>query len=184
MGGNVPEVWDKYKNGHFLIVGFTERTGLSAARHFQSHDIPFSISDTRTEQELSELLSRFNSDGIKVFTGRQDVTQLGGVSNILLSPGVPRSIPLIQEAMKQGIPVQNDVDLIYESIQDKTIIAVTGTDGKTTTVSLIEHLINTQKKVSPVEITENLFLSTTIKYSQVTLSFLSFQAICWKTSLL
>ena len=64
-------------------------------------------------------------------TGPQDAAKLDGITQILIAPGVPRSIPLLREAARRRIPVQVDVDFLYPLMADKRVVAITGTDGKT-----------------------------------------------------
>ncbi|MDC1174020.1 UDP-N-acetylmuramoyl-L-alanine--D-glutamate ligase [Bacteriovoracaceae bacterium] len=62
---------------------------------------------------------------------------------IILSPGIPRELELLQESIALNIPVINEIELALSFISRKIpIIAVTGTNGKTTTVSLIDHVLN------------------------------------------
>ncbi|MBL8991851.1 MAG: UDP-N-acetylmuramoyl-L-alanine--D-glutamate ligase, partial [Spirochaetia bacterium] len=117
------------------------RTGLSAARLFSRHGLSYSISDNREKSALEALLAKLPDAKTKVFTGAQDPSQLEGIDFILLSPGVPRSIPLIREAVNRGITVWNDVDFIYPWTLGKKIAAVTGTDGKSTVTHLIHECL-------------------------------------------
>lgn len=135
-------LWDAWRSKKALIVGFTERTGLSAAKLFSHFGLPYSISDNREKNSLADLIAKLSDPNIKIFTGAQEVSQLQGIDWILLSPGVPRSIPLIREATRRGIPVWNDVDFIYPWIAGKKIAAVTGTDGKSTVTHLIHECLS------------------------------------------
>jgi UDP-N-acetylmuramoylalanine--D-glutamate ligase len=62
-----------------------------------------------------------------------------GFDIIILSPGVPKTIPLIQEAYNRKIPVISEIELAYHYVKG-SIIAITGTDGKSTTTSLTGHI--------------------------------------------
>lgn len=135
-------LWEAWRSKKALIVGFTERTGLSAARLFHRFGVDFSISDNREKNALEPLLGKLPDPSVKVFTGAQNLSQLEGIDFILLSPGVPRSIPLIREAARIGLPVWNDVDFIYPWIAGKKIAAVTGTDGKSTVTHLIHECLS------------------------------------------
>jgi UDP-N-acetylmuramoylalanine--D-glutamate ligase len=82
-----------------------------------------------------------------VFAGPQGPEQLEGVTKVILSPGVPRSIPLVQEARERGIPVLGDVDFLCDVVQPDSMVAITGTDGKTTTTMLTGAVLATGAKV-------------------------------------
>jgi UDP-N-acetylmuramoylalanine--D-glutamate ligase len=74
--------------------------------------------------------------------GEQDESLLEGVGMIVLSPGVPQTIPLLQHASVLPIPVIAEVELAYRYIpKGSTIIAVTGSNGKSTTTALIGEIL-------------------------------------------
>jgi UDP-N-acetylmuramoylalanine--D-glutamate ligase len=78
---------------------------------------------------------------VTVFAGNQSPELLNaGVDMVVLSPGVPATIPLIAEAKRRGIPVIAEIELAYQHLRGM-IIAVTGTDGKSTTTSLTGHIL-------------------------------------------
>ncbi|MBI3921019.1 MAG: UDP-N-acetylmuramoyl-L-alanine--D-glutamate ligase [Armatimonadetes bacterium] len=139
--------WDRFREDTFLVVGFTELTGLAVATMFETHAIRYKISDLKPLNELRPLLARLRIAEQDVFCGPQVEQQLQGITKIVLSPGVPRSIVLIAEAVRRQIPVLGDVDFLYDLIGDKKIIAITGTDGKTTTTTLIAQILETGAKV-------------------------------------
>ena len=80
--------------------------------------------------------------GIKLVFGPQSEELLDGVSLVVVSPAVPARIPLIQEAYKRHIRVASEVELGYQ-LKKAPICAVTGTNGKTTTVTLLGLLLET-----------------------------------------
>jgi UDP-N-acetylmuramoylalanine--D-glutamate ligase len=128
--------WDMYRDDTFLIVGFTERTGRSVAQVLEEQGIRYKISDVRPRHELEKVLAGLSIDPEDVYAGPQDPEQLQEISRVILSPGVPRSIPLVQEAKASGIPVLGDVDFFCEVVRPSHMVAITGTDGKTTTTML------------------------------------------------
>ncbi len=135
------------QNEQILIVGFSYRTGLATANHLLAKGISISISDSKPESELTHLIKQLKGQAKNLFFGKQSTAQLNGIDRIILSPGVPRSIPLIQEAVKLGIPVTGEIELAYLLCQAKKIIGITGTDGKSTTTSLIYELLKSERKV-------------------------------------
>jgi len=147
-----------------LIVGLSERTGFAAAGLLERHSVPYKISDCAAHAELEPLLRRLAIPDDEVFTGPQDPAQLEGISLVLLSPGVPRSIPLLVAARQRGIPIMVDVDFLYELIASKAIVAITGTDGKTTTTSLIGELLQSLGKVV---VAGNIGVSLYAQYDEI-----------------
>lgn len=134
-------LWKGLEGRRCLIVGFTARTGLSAARLFRERGVNLAISDRRPLVEWKDLLKGIENPSLRLFGGPQDASQLDGIDFILLSPGVPRSIPLIRGAADLGIPIYNDVDFVFPFVADKVVCAVTGTDGKSTVTEMLAHVL-------------------------------------------
>ena len=66
-------------------------------------------------------------------------------TELVKSPGIPDSVPLIKELKKRGIPVLSEIEFAFKHIENATIIGITGSNGKTTTTSLIYHLLKTAR---------------------------------------
>jgi UDP-N-acetylmuramoylalanine--D-glutamate ligase len=135
------ELWQPLRAHPVLIVGFTERTGLATARLLEAHGVPYRISDLRPREALAPLLAGLRVAPGDVRCGPQAIDQLDGTGRILLSPGVPRAIPLVTEAEARGIPVWGDLDLLYPALRRARVVAITGTDGKTTTTTLMGRIL-------------------------------------------
>jgi UDP-N-acetylmuramoylalanine--D-glutamate ligase len=140
-------LWEQYRRDLFLVVGFTERTGRSVAEALEAHGVRYRISDLRCLDELRPVLSGLRVAERDVLCGPQGPEQLEGVRRIVLSPGVPRSIPLIVEAVRRGIEVAGDVDLLCGLVDPRKVVAITGTDGKTTTAALTAEILGAAGEV-------------------------------------
>lgn len=156
--------WPRLRRGRVLIVGFGERTGRVAAELFERQGVPYRISEARARGEIEPLLDGLRIDDSQIRCGGHHPDQLDSVSDVLLSPGVPRTIPLVREAMRRGIPVQVDVDFAFELYADKRIVAITGTDGKTTTTALTGRLL---ESCGPVVVAGNIGLSPLAKLDEI-----------------
>ena len=134
---------EELRREHILIVGISARTGLAVARYFGRQGVKFSLSDRKSEEECGDILRELGGMAMNEYFGFQSVEQLEGVDRIILSPGVWRGIPLIQEAIRVGIPVMGDVELAYRlsGARGRRVIGVTGTDGKSMTVSLVVGIL-------------------------------------------
>jgi UDP-N-acetylmuramoylalanine--D-glutamate ligase len=127
-------------NEKVLVVGLGYRTGLAVANFLAERGGQVLVSDTKNRDELAALIDKLDST-VEVAAGNQGPELLDrGFSRIILSPGVPARIPLIQEALRKGIPVISEIELAYRNMEGD-ILAVTGTDGKSTTTVLAEHLL-------------------------------------------
>jgi UDP-N-acetylmuramoylalanine--D-glutamate ligase len=77
--------------------------------------------------------------GVEVFLDTDGVAQLEGMRTVVKSPGVPREAPVIAAALEREIEVVGEVELAWRALPNR-FVAVTGTNGKTTTVELLGHL--------------------------------------------
>lgn len=113
------------------------RSGLSAARWLSREGAEVTISDIKMEEELDgELLNKTLALGIKLETGIHKKETFLSSDMIILSPGVPHDIAPLKAAMEAGIPVMGEMELAARLIHIP-IVAVTGTNGKSTTTALL-----------------------------------------------
>ncbi len=126
---------EKFGRERFLVVGFGALTGPAAARFFESCDIPYGISDCMSPEELHARCADLGPE--VMFGGGQTPDQLDGFTGVLVSPGVPRDIPLLQEAQRRNMEVWGDLDLLFPLLEKPKLLGITGTDGKTTTATLL-----------------------------------------------
>lgn len=101
------------------------------------------LSDAKAERDLKYDLADVRAAGVELVFGPQKNSLLDDVDLVILSPAVPVRIPLVQEAYRRVIPVVSEVQVAYE-LAKSPILAVTGTNGKTTTVTLLGELMKTR----------------------------------------
>jgi UDP-N-acetylmuramoylalanine--D-glutamate ligase len=92
-------------------------------------------------------------ENVEVVLDADGIALLEGTRTVVKSPGVPREAPVIAAALERGIEVIGEVELAWRTIPNR-FIAVTGTNGKTTTVELIGHIYRTAGE--PVEVAGNV----------------------------
>ncbi|HPJ35870.1 MAG TPA: UDP-N-acetylmuramoyl-L-alanine--D-glutamate ligase [Spirochaetota bacterium] len=128
---------DEYKN--ILVVGLGYRTGLATSNFLAGKGKSVTVTDIKTEPELKDIIDKLDP-AVKVIAGDQSPEILdAGFELVVLSPGVPAVIPLVVEAKKRGIPVIAEIELAYRYMKGR-IIAITGTDGKSTTTTLTGYI--------------------------------------------
>lgn len=137
MKENKTNIYDFKK---VLLVGLGYRTGLAASNFLADRGFCVSVTDRRPKEELVGVMEKLNKD-VRVLAGRQDPDILNeGFDCVVISPGVSRDIPLIGEAYASGIPVISEIELASCFLKG-SIIAITGTDGKTTTTMLTHYIL-------------------------------------------
>ncbi len=123
-----------------LVVGLGYRTGVASANFLAKKGYAVTVCDIKSREELAPITQKLHSD-VVVIAGHQDPCILSsGFDEIVLSPGVPQSIPLIQEAKNKRIPVISEIELAYRYGRSR-IVGITGTDGKSTTTMLTAHCL-------------------------------------------
>lgn len=120
-----------------LILGLG-MTGVACARLLQQRGTAFAIADSREAvSNLAELQAEFV--GIDIHMGAFTDELLHNVNEIVISPGIDRRIPFVQAALAKGISVVGDIELFIRAI-DVPVIAVTGSNGKSTAVTLLGEM--------------------------------------------
>ena len=126
-----------------LIVGMG-LTGLSCARFLAHKGLSFDLCDSRdsvaSEQQCRELYPN-----AQVFTGKLRGELLAEYDEIILSPGIAVAESAVQYAIEQGSVVRGDIDLFVE-YNFKPLIAITGSNGKSTVTSLCGEILDVAGK--------------------------------------
>jgi UDP-N-acetylmuramoylalanine--D-glutamate ligase len=118
-----------------LVLG-AGKSGVASANFLAARENSVVLADANANPSLPyELDPR-----VETAFGREDNALLDGVTTVVLSPGVPRSNPLIMGAALLNIPVIGEIELAYTQLRG-TVIAVTGSNGKSTTTALIGEIL-------------------------------------------
>jgi len=127
-----------WKNTHVLILG-AARQGIALARWLSRHGSNVTLSDSRSLEQLASARASLADTNVKWAAGGHPLELLNGVDTLCLSGGVPLTLPIVQEAVKRGIPLSNDTQIFMEVAPCKTI-GITGSAGKTTTTTLVGEM--------------------------------------------
>jgi UDP-N-acetylmuramoylalanine--D-glutamate ligase len=119
----------------FLVVG-AGKSGVAAANFLAARGEDVALTDSNAHPDVPYPLH----DSVRRFFGYSDEAALSGATTIVVSPGVPLTIPLLLRAAGQAIPVIGEIELAYRYLKG-TIIAVTGSNGKSTTTTLIGEIL-------------------------------------------
>jgi UDP-N-acetylmuramoylalanine--D-glutamate ligase len=120
--------------GPFLVVGLA-RSGIAAARLLAARGETVVGVDSGNPAGAAGL----RDIGVEVFLDEDGLARLDGVRTVVKSPGVPREAPVIAAARERGIETIGELELAWRTIPNR-FLAVTGTNGKTTTVEMLGHL--------------------------------------------
>ncbi|MEY4513196.1 MAG: hypothetical protein RLZZ450_5318 [Pseudomonadota bacterium] len=119
------------------VVGLG-RSGLAVVRLLVDQGAQVIVNDARSQAELGEIASEAELLGATLDLGGHDAARLSKCALVVVSPGVPR-LPAFSELEQQGIPVVSEIELASWFI-DSTVIAITGTNGKSTVTTLVGEM--------------------------------------------
>jgi len=123
----------EYRNKRFMILGL-KKTGLSTIRFLKTiNPLKIYITDQNLKIDLSDTTYIEYDEAINY---------LDKIDYLVKSPGIPYDIPILEKAHVLNIPIINDIEIAYHYIEkNKKIIGITGSNGKTTTTTILERLL-------------------------------------------
>jgi UDP-N-acetylmuramoylalanine--D-glutamate ligase len=122
-----------------LVIGLA-RTGRECARFLVEQGAKVTVSDLRLEAELKDEVKSLAGLPIRYLFGAEERRWLEAIDCVIPSPGVAAENPLLSEAVASGIPVLSEIELAYRFFR-APLVAVTGTNGKSTTTTLIGEMV-------------------------------------------
>jgi len=126
------------KGKKILVVGLA-RTGRECAHFLAKEGANVLVSDLRPKQELKQEMDALSGHPIEYYVGGEDRSWLKGVDLVIPSPGVPAGNPLLREAQARGTPILSEIEIGYRFLR-APLVAITGTNGKSTTTSLVGEI--------------------------------------------
>lgn len=122
---------------HILVLGLA-KSGTAAAKVLLKQGKKVRVNDLNVTDK--SLIDELISLGAEVITGSHPVSVLDQIDLIVKNPGIPYDHPLLVRAEQQEIPIITEVEIAY-LLTDSPIVAVTGSNGKTTTTTLIGKML-------------------------------------------
>src|ERR1700761_6102666 len=140
------------KGKKVLVVGLG-KSGRGAALFLRRKGAQVTVSDTRSTEALGEDIHALLEEGIAVEAGGHGLLTFRRQDLIVVSPGVPIDTPELVQVKAFGLPIIGEVELAAQYLKGKTL-AITGSNGKTTTTSLCGAILAAGKL--PVEVGGNI----------------------------
>jgi UDP-N-acetylmuramoylalanine--D-glutamate ligase len=122
-----------------LVVGLA-RTGVATALFCAARGARVTATDARTETAIGEALAQLRAASVQLELGGHRENTFLEQDVIIPSPGVPADAPLLQAARAKGVTIWSEIELADRFLKGR-LIGITGSNGKTTTTSLIEHIL-------------------------------------------
>ncbi len=124
-----------------LVVGLA-RTGVATSIFCAARGAIVTATDSRTETEIGEAIAKLKNAGVALELGRHHEETFLEQDLIVPSPGVPADEAHLQAARAKGIAIWSEIELAYRFMKGR-LVGITGSNGKTTTTSLVEHILKT-----------------------------------------
>jgi UDP-N-acetylmuramoylalanine--D-glutamate ligase len=134
------------------VVGLA-RSGIASARLVRHLGGRVLASDAAPLERLSPEARMLERDGCRLWAGAHPEAAFEGAGLVIVSPGVPLELPPLQTARQRGVPVIGELELAWRVMEADTL-AITGTNGKTTTTALTGELLRGQAR--PVLVAGNI----------------------------
>lgn len=127
------------RNKHVLVIGLA-RSGMAAIKVLHELGAKITLSESKKKEELKQADELLNM-GVKIVgqtTDELDDNYVLAVKN----PGVPLDNPVVKYLNKNNIPITTEIELAYRVAKPQHFVAITGTNGKTTTTTLVYNILH------------------------------------------
>lgn len=122
----------------FLVLGLGE-SGFAAARKLKSLGGKVFVTDSSVEFEIMKRGAELEEEGVPMIPWEYPAEMLRGIDTVIVSPGIPVDTPAIKAARRKGLTVISEIELAFR-LTESPIIAVTGTNGKSTVVTMLGEI--------------------------------------------
>lgn len=138
----------KLAGKRILVIGMA-RSGVAAAELLMNHGAIPILSDKKTEDALGDALDSLHATVCEFRLGEDPLKLLETADGLVISPGVPIDAPVVTLAREKGVPMVGELELAWSLMQGETV-AISGTNGKTTTTTLLGKIFENAGRVTHV----------------------------------
>src|SRR5213076_2729904 len=135
-----PALRQEWSRREISVIGLA-RSGRSVATLLARTGNKVYASDSARSPELDATSASLQREGVAVEIGRHDLARIGRSSLVVVSPGVPTDAAPLRTARSQRVDVVSELEIALRFLPNLRYIAITGTNGKTTTTALAAHLL-------------------------------------------
>lgn len=128
-------------NGARIVVAGAAKSGVALARFLVARGASITLSDQRQARDLGPEVAALGSQGVAFEFGGHEEKTFSGADLVVVSPGVPLSIPPLQAARRNGVRVVAEVEVASWYLEGM-LIGITGSNGKSTTTALAGHILS------------------------------------------
>ncbi|MDQ2932645.1 MAG: UDP-N-acetylmuramoyl-L-alanine--D-glutamate ligase [Gemmatimonadota bacterium] len=138
----IPAEW---RAGEAAVIGLG-RSGVAASLLLARQGVRVYASDGGSDASATAGAAKLAEAGIDASAGAHDLERIARAAVVIVSPGVPPDAPPLEAARAAGVPIVSEIEVALRTLDGTRYIAITGTNGKTTTTAMIGHLLRTLGK--------------------------------------
>ena len=138
----------KLTGKRILLVGMA-RSGIACAALIRSHGAIPVLNDRKKEEAFGHDLDHLREMGCEFRLGEDPVKVLDECDGLIISPGVPIDAPVVKAAKEKNIPMVGELEMAY-SLLKGDVLAISGTNGKTTTTTLVGKIFENAGRLTHV----------------------------------
>ena len=139
---------ERYNGKRVLVVGMA-RSGVAAAKLLHKAGAKVVINDSKTAEQLGDALAPLADLDIECMLGCPAGECLDDMDAMVISPGIPDTAPFVVKAKEMGVYVTGELEMAHQ-LSSGEMVAITGTNGKTTTVSLLGEIFRNAGRTTHV----------------------------------
>ncbi|MBP3906703.1 MAG: UDP-N-acetylmuramoyl-L-alanine--D-glutamate ligase, partial [Peptostreptococcaceae bacterium] len=133
------------KDKKVLLVGLA-KTGVSTIKKLDKLGASIVVTDIKPKEKLEDILSQLNGlNNIEYILGSHP-EDISNIDLTIVSPGVPLDLPFIEKLKESNVKIIGEVELAYTLSNNPIFVGITGTNGKTTTTSLVGEIFKEAKR--------------------------------------